>query len=440
MVTRATAPGRSRRRPTAPEHRVALVLAGVVLLGCGFGAGFAAARVAPGSGAPSQEVPADAGPAFGVFWEAWNLVRQHYVDQSAVDPARMTRGATQGMLDSLGDAGHTRFLTPQERHAEEDALAGRLEGIGATIGMRDRRPTILAPLPGSPAQRAGLRAGDVILRVDGTDTLGLPVEQITNRVRGPAGSPVTLSVIHQDDGSSADVTVFREQITVPSVTWAMLPGTTVAHVLVGEFADHAGADLARALAAARSAGGAGVVLDLRNDPGGLRDEAIAVASQFLRDGTVLIEQDAQGHRTFYPVRAGGVALETPLVLLVNDGTASSAEIVAGAIKDHHRASLVGTTSFGTGTVLTTFPLTDGSAVLIGTQEWLTPSGAQIWHRGITPDIAVALPAGAAPLVPDAEAGMTPEGLGGSGDSQLLRALQEVQGLAGASRAAASLGR
>jgi carboxyl-terminal processing protease len=240
------------------------------------------------------------------------------------------------------------------------------------------------------------------------------------------GSPVTLGVLHQGETEIVELSLVREQISVPSVTWTMAPGTTFAHVLVSEFADHSSDELVRALQAARAAGATGVVLDLRNDPGGLRDEAIAVASQFLKDGTVVIEQDAGGHRTFHPVKGGGVAVDLPLVVLVNEGTASSAEIVAGAIKDHRRAELVGSTTFGTGTVLTTYPLADGSALLLGTTEWLTPNGDRIWHHGIAPDVAVDLPPTAVPLEPTTEAGLTPDQLRANADAQLLRALQELQ--------------
>ena len=422
------APPRVRRsgRPSGrvPWTLVGVVVALVVVGGAGFGSGYVAGRAQAEQAAQSQP-PADLGTTFNVFWETWNLVRQHYVDQSAVDPTKMTYGAIQGMLDALGDVGHSRFLSPTERHAEEDALAGRLDGIGAEVTMRDHRPTILAPLPGSPAEAAGLRPGDTIVRVDGKDVEGLPVDQVTQLVRGQSGTPVTLSVIHQGDTEIVDVSVVRQQITVPSVTWTLVPGTSVAHVLISEFADHAGDELARALQAAQAAGATGVVLDLRNDPGGLRDEAIAAASQFLSDGTVLIEQDAHGQRTFYPVKSGGVAVSTPLVVLVNEGTASSAEIVAGAIQDHQRATLVGLTTFGTGTVLSTYPLSDGSALLLGTEEWLTPNGNEIWHHGITPEIQVDLPAQVVPLEPQVESSLTPDQVQASQDAQLLRALQEL---------------
>jgi carboxyl-terminal processing protease len=411
-----------KRGRRVPWTVVGVVVALVVVAGAAFGSGFVVGRTQAEQAAQSQP-PADIGTGFNVFWEAWNLVRQHYVDQSAVDPTRMTYGAIQGMLDALGDVGHSRFLSPAERHAEEDSLAGRLDGIGAEVVMRDRRPTILAPLPGSPAEAAGLRPGDTIVRVDGKDVQGLPVDQVTQLVRGPSGTPVTLSVLHQGETEIVDISVIRQQITVPSVTWAIVPGTTVAHVLISEFADHSGDQLVQALQAAQAAGATGIVLDLRNDPGGLRDEAINAASQFLSDGTVLIEQDAHGARTFYPVKSGGVALNTPLVGLINEGTASSAEIVAGAIQDHRRATLVGTTTFGTGTVLSTYPLSDGSALLLGTEEWLTPNGNEIWHHGVAPEVQVDLSPQVIPLEPQVESRLTADQVQSSQDSQLLRALQ-----------------
>ncbi len=362
-------------------------------------------------------------PTFRVFWEAWNLVNAHYVERSAIDQTRMTYGAIEGMLDSLGDFGHTRFLSPQALRDEREAISGRLEGIGAELVLREQGPTILAPLPNSPAERAGLKAGDTIVRVDGQEILGLSLEEVVRRIRGRAGTSVSLTVIHQGATVLTDVTIQREQFTVPSVTWTMAPGTSIAHVLVSQFAEHTGDQLVQALNDARASGASGLVFDLRNNTGGLRDEAVAVASQFVGDGDVLIEQDAQGTRTPVPARTGGVALDLPMVALINEGTASSAEIVAGALQDHQRAKLVGSTTVGTGTVLSTFNLTDGSAILLGTREWFTPDGHQIWHHGITPDVPVPLPASVAPLNPNQESAMSPEALQASQDDQLLRALE-----------------
>ncbi|MCL5107800.1 MAG: S41 family peptidase [Chloroflexi bacterium] len=402
---------------------IAFVVA-LLLLSAGFVGGAVADRSGVLPGATAKE-PDSIQSTFSVFWEAWDLVQKHYVDRSAIDPKIQTYGAIEGMLDSLGDVGHTRFLSPDALRSEEEALSGQFEGIGAHMVLRDGKPTVLAPIPGSPAQQAGLRPGDVIEAVDGKDVIGQRLDDVVKLVRGPAGTSVTLKVLHADQTTPVDITVVRAQINVPSVMWAMLPGTNVTHVLVSQFAERATTELVDALQAAQQQGAKAVILDLRNDPGGLRDEAVGVASQFLKDGLVLIEVSADGQRQEFPVKPGGVAQAIPLAILVNDGTASSAEIVAGALQDHKRGPVIGTTTLGTGTVLSIYKLSDGSAIFLGTEGWLTPNGRRIWHQGITPDITVALPAGAVPLIPAQAGAMSPEQLQSSNDAQLLRALQEL---------------
>jgi len=406
------------------QRALLYVIVPLLLLSVGFASGVAADRSLLLTEVPAQAAP-DVPSSFNVFWQAWDLVQKHYVDRSALDPVKMTYGAIEGMLVSLGDVGHTRFLSPQDLKLEQQSLSGELEGIGAEIEVRDGLPVVVAPIPDSPAQKAGIRAGDIILRVDGKDVSNWSVDEVVSVVRGTPGTRVTLSVIHKGDTNVTDITITRAKITIPSVTWAMLPGTKVAHVLVSSFADNANEQLVAALKAAKSQGATGVILDLRNDPGGIRDEAVAVASQFLKEGNVLIQQDAAGKRTEFAVQPGGIATDIPLAVLINEGTASSAEIVAGAIQDHHRGTLVGKTTFGTGTVLTSFQLSDGSAILLGTEEWLTPSGRQIWHHGIQPDIEVALSADVTPLTPSQEVGFSAQQLAASGDAQLLRALKEL---------------
>jgi carboxyl-terminal processing protease len=206
------------------------------------------------------------------------------------------------------------------------------------------------------------------------------------------------------------------------VIWQRLPGTTVAHVRIAAFSQGVSQDLQKALSDIRQQGMTGILLDLRNDPGGLLDEATNTASQFLNSGNVLEEKNAQGQVQPVPVKPKGTVTSVPMVILINGGTASAAEIVAGALQDAHRATLVGETTFGTGTVLEEFRLSDGSALLLATEEWLTPNGRVIWHQGIAPDVAVSLPAGVESLFPEAEREMTTAQLQASGDEQLLRAL------------------
>ena len=378
---------------------------------------------------PQKAAPAAAagGPDYKLIGEAWNIIRQDYVDKEALKPQDLTYGAIAGMVAALGDTGHSRFLSPEMLKQEESTTQGHFEGIGVEVQMKDGHLVIVAPLDGSPAQAAGLHPGDIILQVDGVDISGLTLSQVVSRILGPAGTSVRLTILSPGTGRTADVTLVRARITVHNVTWQMVPGTTVAHVRIAAFSQGVTAELKQALTSARQQGATAVVLDLRSNPGGVLDEAVGTASQFLASGNVLLEKDAQGKETPVAVQPKGVATDLPLAVLTDSGTASAAEIVAGALQDAHRATLVGDRTFGTGTVLRPFSLSDGSALLLATQEWLTPNGRVIWHEGITPDVMVTLPADASPLLPANEAGMTPQQVQASGDLQLLRALELLQG-------------
>jgi carboxyl-terminal processing protease len=267
-----------------------------------------------------------------------------------------------------------------------------------------------------------LRPGDIIAKVDGRDITGLPLEQVVGMILGPTGTSVTLTIMNPDNGQTRDVTLVRARIAVQNVTWHQLPGTTIAHVRIAAFSQGVNKDLQKALSEVRAQGMTGIILDLRSDPGGLLDEVVGVASQFLKSGNVLLEKDAQGNTTPVPVQSVGAVTDLPMVVLTNGGTASAAEILAGALQDAHRATLEGETTFGTGTVLSQFRLSDGSALLLATEEWLTPAGRVIWHHGISPDVTVSLPLDASPLLPEGESGMTAAQLKTSSDGQLLRAL------------------
>jgi carboxyl-terminal processing protease len=417
----------NRRRRIWATTIISLILV-LAIASASFTAGYVVGHAnASSNTTASSAQPTATVPGFDIFWQAWNLVQKNYVDQKAVNTKTLTYGAIQGMIDSLGDVGHSRFLTPAELSDEQQSLSGTLEGIGAEISTKDGQPVIVAPIAGSPALKAGIKPGDLILKVNGKDVTSMSLDDIVNLVRGPAGTSVTLTVMHSGETVQHDITIVRAKITVPSVTWAILPGTHIAHILVSQFATNATADLISAVDNARQAGATSIVLDLRNDPGGLLDESVGVTSQFVKQGNVLLVQDAQGKRTPVTVRSGGNAINIPMVVLVNNGTASAAEIVAGALQDHQRAKLIGETTFGTGTVLSTYHLSDGSAILLGTEEWLTPNGRQIWHNGIKPDISVTLPSGAAPLIPEQESTLTADQLQKSQDTQLLRAIQELNG-------------
>lgn len=370
--------------------------------------------------------PASASPDFALVRRVWDLLHEDFVGRVGLDDTKLAYAAGQALADGVGDPGHTTFETPAEVASEEAALAGTYVGIGISLEVGSAGPIILTVVPGSPAARAGLVPGDVIVAIGENRTTRQTLSMVSASVRGPAGSSVTLTIEPSTGGHRRTVVLAREQVTLPIVEWARIPGTRLAMIRIDQFSTGTTADLVRALGSARAAGATGVVLDLRGDPGGLVEEAVGVASQFIGSGVIYRTRDASGNETSVLAQPGGVALTTPLVVLVDRGTASSAEIVAGALQDARRARIVGQTTFGTGTVLTQFALPGGSALRVGTVEWLTRDGRQIWHHGIVPDVPVALPRGARPTTPSVLPRMTVDELARSQDSQLLTAIHELQ--------------
>ena len=407
------------------RKRLAALIA-VVLVTAGLGlavvAGIVLDRVVLSSVALPQATPA-AAPEFALMAEAWDVINRVYVDREALQPITLTYGALSGMVDALGDTGHSRFLTPQMLKQEQEYTLGQYEGVGLQVQMTDGQVVIVAPLDGSPALKAGLHSGEVILKVDGEDVSGLTLGQVIGRILGPAGSKVTLSILDPATSVTRDVTLTRQRINLQNVTWAQVPGTSVAHLRLAAFSQGVTKDLQKALSEIQKQRLSGLILDLRNDPGGLLDEAVGAASQFLTGGNVVQVKDAIGEITSIGVQRGGVAPSIAMIVLINGGTASASEIVAGALQDAGRATLVGETTIGTGTVLQQFGLSDGSALLLAIQEWLTPKGKAIWHKGLAPDVVVTLDAGSSMLLPSEEKSMTVAQLQASTDTQLLRALE-----------------
>lgn len=370
----------------------------------------------------AEDQPAE----FDVFWQTWNLVQRNFVDRDALDPTRLTYGAIRGLVAALGDEGHTAFLTPEEAEAQRTSISGTFFGIGATLGIENGLPIIVSPFDGSPADQAGVNAGDIILEVNGEDVTAWTLGEIVDVIRGPEGTEVVLTLLRQGEATSLEVAIIRGEIEVPTTTWAMVPGTKVAHVRLSSFSANATETMQKAIAEAETAGATALIIDLRNNPGGLLEQAINVTSQFLRDGNVLQQESADGERELFPVQPGGVALDMPLVVLTNRGSASSSEIFAGAIQDHKRGLVVGETTFGTGTVLRPFPLADGSVLMLGTSQWLTADGRLIRKQGIEPDVMVEVPLGTQLLTPAQVENLTEAELQQSEDTQLLKALELLQ--------------
>jgi carboxyl-terminal processing protease len=300
------------------------------------------------------------------------------------------RGAISGMLDALGDE-HTSYMDPEQFQQANIPLDGEYEGIGAWVDPDTEFLTIVSPMPDSPAEKAGLKPGDQIIAVDGEDMAGIDGNLVIRRVLGPAGSDVVLTIFREGEAEPFDVTITRAKITIPSVDSRMLDNN-IAYVQLITFGDTTVQDLRAALSDLLAQNPDGLILDLRNNGGGYLTTAIDVASEFIPEGIVMYEQFGDGSREEFNSNGRGIASEIPLVVLVNEGTASASEIVAGAIQDLGRGQLVGVTTFGKGSVQQWIPLTDDEgAVRVTVARWLTPNERQIHEIGLEPDFVVEMP-------------------------------------------------
>ena len=356
-----------------------------IVSGLGFDLGTAPATAAPSAQA---NTPDNLEELFKPFWQVWQLVHAEYVKQPLDDTALM-RGAIRGMLESLGDE-HTAYMEPVQYKDLTSELNGSYEGIGAWVDSRGDFLTIISPMPGSPAEKGGLKAGDQIVGIDGKDMKGTDPELVRQKVLGPKGSVVTLTILRKDVENPFDVKITRERISVPSVESKMLDGD-IAYVRLFTFGDKTGDDLHKELEKLMENNPKGLILDLRNNGGGYLKTAIQIASEFIGDGVVMYEQYGSGKRQTFYADPGGLATKVPMVVLVNEGSASASEIVAGAIQDRGRGKLVGVKSFGKGSVQNIEPLSDNQgAVRITIALWLTPKERQIHQIGLTPDVVVEL--------------------------------------------------
>jgi carboxyl-terminal processing protease len=343
---------------------------------------------APPTVSPQQQsaTPSEFQTLFSPFWEAWNLVHDNYVDQP-VDDVALMRGAISGMMDALGDQ-HSSYMDPKDFADANSSLAGEYEGIGAYVDTTTDYLTITSPMPGSPAERAGLLSGDQVVAIDGEDMTGIDAEVARTKVLGPANTIVHLTVARKGEEKLLEFDVTREKITMKSSTGKMLDNG-IAYIQITTFGDKTTPELLATLKELMAQNPKGIVLDLRNNGGGYLQTAVEVGSQFIGDGVVLYEQYGDGTRTTYDVLPGGLATDTkiPMVVLINEGSASASEIVAGALQDTGRAKLVGVTSYGKGSVQNWIPLSgDNGAVRITIAKWLTPKEHTIHKIGLAPDV------------------------------------------------------
>jgi carboxyl-terminal processing protease len=323
---------------------------------------------------------------FQRFWEVWAMVKEKYHEQPVSDK-KLYYGALQGMVGAVDDP-YTNYLDPEQAQSFRESLEGEFEGIGAEIGIRDDQLQVISPLPDSPAKRAGLRSGDWIVTVDGEETVDMTLEEAVNNIRGEKGSTVTLGIAREDSQEVKDVDIVRDQIKIDSVEWE-ITDNNIAEISVSTFNHDTVQLMNQAANEALSEDVDGIVLDLRNNPGGLLSTAIDVAALWTGRKTVVLEERKNDTKTFTGTTDPRLA-DIPTVVLVNGGSASGSEIVAGALQDYDLAQVVGTQTFGKGSVQDYLELEDGSAVKITIAEWLTPDERNINESGISPDVEVTI--------------------------------------------------
>jgi carboxyl-terminal processing protease len=338
----------------------------------------------------STEIQVHADEEFDVFWEAWNLIDENYIGQLPVDQQR-TYGAIRGSMDTLDDP-YTVFIEPVVREREREQLQGSFGGIGAYISRpEDGGDVILEPIPGNPAEKAGILFGDILIAVDGESIQAdFTVAQIADLVKGEKGTTVVLTVLHPGETEPIDIDVVRDDILIPSVTYRILEqDPSIGYVRLSRFSAESGQEVIDALTDLNDQGATNYILDLRQNRGGLLDAAIEISDQFLDKGPVLIQQSKDEGQRIFDSTNDTLIPNAPLMVLVDSGTASAAEIVAGALRDRDRAQLVGSeATFGKGSVQLVFDLSDGSSVHVTSARWLTPNGTQLDGQGLEPDVVV----------------------------------------------------
>ncbi|MEA4812340.1 MAG: S41 family peptidase [Anaerolineaceae bacterium] len=333
---------------------------------------------------PSHLTPAEQQELFKPFWESWKLLHENFVDQP-LDDLKLMRGAISGMLAATGDK-HTSYMDPEQFKQANTSMEGEYEGIGAWVDTTGEYIQIVSPMKGSPAEAAGLRAKDIVIAIDGQDMTGTPGELALKKILGKAGTSVSLTVLRNNE--KLEFTITRAKITVPVVESKMLD-SGIAYVSLHSFNDQTMPQLKNALKEVMAQNPKGLVFDLRDNGGGYLNTAIEVVSQFIPNGVVMYEQYGDGTKDTYNAKAGGIATNIKLAVLINEGSASASEITAGAIQDRGRGKLIGVTSYGKGSVQNWIPLTtEEGGVRITIARWLTPNGTQISGKGLTPDIEV----------------------------------------------------
>jgi len=319
--------------------------------------------------------------------EVWRIIYKDYVELDALDAEALTEGAIRGMVDALDDP-YSAYLDLESYELSVTHWEGRFEGIGAYVGIEDEKLMIIAPIDGSPADRAGIRAGDIVLEVNGEPTSEMSLIDAILKIRGPHGTSVNLLILHKDETDPVEIEIVRAEIEVPSVNFEMRED--IAYLEITNFTERTDSELVSVLREINLEGATGIVLDLRSNPGGLLSAVVDVAGRFIKDGVVVYVVDNQGRKTTSSIIPKSIRTDLPLIVLVDEYSASGSEVLAGALQDHARAKIAGTTTYGKGSVNVPHMLKDGSGLYLTTARWQTPEGHLIEGEGIEPDYPLEL--------------------------------------------------
>lgn len=327
---------------------------------------------------------------FSLFWEAYDKLQKGFVDPTKINTQKIIYGAISGMTESLEDP-YTSFFNPEEAKRFAQDLSGSFEGIGVEVGLRKDLLTIIAPLKDSPGQKAGLMAGDVIVKIDGKDASNMTVETAVRLIRGKGGTDVTLTIFREEWTKTKDIKITRAVINIPTIDWE-LKNENIAYIHIYQFGETLPFDFNKIAMEILNSPAKKIILDLRDNPGGYLEVSQDVAGLFLKKGQIVtIESFGQGkEQKSYKTNGSAVFAEYPIVVLINQGSASASEILAGSLRDNRNIKLIGEKSFGKGSVQEVMNLRDGSMLKVTIAKWLTPKGASISEVGLTPDIKVEL--------------------------------------------------
>jgi carboxyl-terminal processing protease len=371
------------------RNLILIFLVAAILVSFGTGFYFGKSQIPPSApeGIINEELGKPETVNFSLFWEAWKVLEENFVDREKIDYQKMIYGAISGLADSLGDP-YTVFMAPADTKVFKEDVSGEFQGVGMEIGIRNGQLQVIAPLEGTPADRAGLRAGDKIIKINDKDTQGITIDEAVKLIRGPRGTEVTLTILREGWSEVKEFTIVRDVIEIPSLTWE-LKDNDIAYIRLYQFSSTARTAFAEAAVEILNSPAKKIILDLRNNPGGYLEVAQNISGWFLKRGQVVTIEDFGGReeQKEYKARGNERFLAYPVVVLINRGSASGSEILAGALRDNRAIILVGEKTFGKGSVQELKELTEGS-LKITIAKWLTPNGRSITDQGLEPDIKV----------------------------------------------------